>query len=83
MDEDRYFLTSEEAIAMLRDGDYIHTFRNRFGMLVGADIDRDTIVMKIIKFAPELSGETASAMGHKIALHDDIGFLFIETKDKT
>jgi len=80
---DRGYLTYEEAVAMLPDGDTIHTFSNPVGVLLGVDFDRKTILEYLRKGEPELAGECATDMNHGIAVtrqgYD--GFLFIETKE--
>ena len=80
-DEERVFLTADEAIAMLPDRDVIHTFLG----FIGADWDRQDVV-DLINNAPEngieLAGGMAAALDHKIAcFSEDRGrYIFIETK---
>ena len=76
-------LTREEAIELLPTDKYVHTFRQGVGpgmMLLGADCERGKLVKAIEEFGAELSGETATSMGHGIVLQDSTGLLFIETK---
>lgn len=77
------YLTPEEAIEMLPDDEYVHTFRQSgidgIGVLMGADWNRSDVIDAINKYKPQLSGQTASSMGHGIVLEDDRGFVFIET----
>lgn len=74
-------LTKEEAIAMLPDGDSIHTFRNPApSVLVGADWEREEILKAINKYDFELTGEAASAMDHGMAFKDEYGWCFVETR---
>lgn len=76
----RYKLTKEEAIKMLPDKEYIHTFRNGSIALVGADWSRENMLEMIEKLEFELSGENATEMGHGMAFMDEIGWVFVETK---
>ncbi|MBP2643946.1 MAG: hypothetical protein H6Q67_1833 [Firmicutes bacterium] len=78
---DRVVLSREEAISMLPEGDNIHTFRSKGFLLMGADWSRDKIIKSIDKYGCELSGEQATSMSHGIVLKDDVGYLFIETRE--
>jgi hypothetical protein len=83
MNADRKSLTYDEAVAMLPDGDTIHTFRNpAWGLLLGADWSREYILNAIEKHGCELTGGMAAGMNHGIWINDqkDGGGLFIETK---
>lgn len=81
MDEEkRTFIEYEKAIAMLPDGKDIHTFRSPYGMLMGADFDRQKLLKKMKNHKIELSGKMATNMNHGIVLIDKTGPLFIETK---
>jgi len=71
-------LTFDAAVALLPDGEYIHTFRNPGGMLLGADLPRDSILEIIKENGAELSGELATRMGHGLAVYDG-KWLFIAT----
>ena len=83
MSDERVFLSFEEAVKMLPDGEYIHTFRNPgAGLMVGADHDRTELLEKMKESDLELSGEAATAMKHGLVLFDDNGPLFIATKTK-
>ncbi len=82
MNDNRVFLTPEQARAMLSDKPTIHTFRGSGPILIGCDWDRDDLV-KVIGEAKtrELSGEQATRMHHGLCIIDDTGPLFIETRD--
>ena len=83
MSNDRRFITPEEAISLLNDGDTIHTFRNSPGMLMGADHSRKSI-LKTINDNPdkiEIGGEGCRSMNHGLVVNDD-GPLFIETNEE-
>lgn len=80
MKDERVVLSKTEAIEMLPDTEKIHTFRQCGPMLLGADWDKENIIETINNHDVEITGEQAQSMGHGIALHDDKGWLFIETK---
>lgn len=65
------FLTSEEAIELLPDGDEIHTFYNFPMGLVGADWKREDIIEKLTNQNNkiEVCGEYARAMNHGICVY--------------
>lgn len=67
--DERVRLTFDEAVAMLPDGDDIHTFRQAaVGTLIGADWPRADILEHIAKHGAELSGEHATRMKHGICV---------------
>lgn len=77
---DRVKLTADEAIAMLPDGEMLHTFRSPgANILLGCDWARDEIIDLLRTGEPELSGEQATAMKHGLVVWSN-GYLFIETK---
>lgn len=81
MEDEKEFITFEEAVKMLPDGDAVHTFRSPApGLMIGADWSREDLLEKMKKAGLELSGTAATAMKHGIALIDDQGPLFIATK---
>jgi hypothetical protein len=77
MDDNDY--TLEQAVALLPEREYVHTFRCGRGMLFGCDMRRDHVIdamqksSRIAKAGPVMSG-----MGHGMAIDMD-GDLFIET----
>lgn len=87
MSEKRRFLTVDEAISILPDGDSIHTFRDA-AVMIGADWNRKDIIDAIQKSERrEITGPGARGIGHGLALypknakyHSDI--LFVETDKK-
>lgn len=87
MSEKRHFLTVDEAISILPDGDSIHTFRDAF-ILIGADWSQEDIIDEIKKSdRREITGPGARGSGHGLAVypphaiyHSDI--LFVETDKK-
>ena len=65
----RKFVTAEQAMTALPDGDTIHTFFNPGGALVGADWSRDDVQGAMERAENiELAGETAKGLGHGIAV---------------
>ena len=71
----------EAAVALLPDGDDVHTFRSGAFSLVGADWKREKI-LALLKVADEIhvTGGMAQGMGHGMAVQDDYGWLFIATR---
>lgn len=80
-DKDRVPLTFDEAVAMLPDGDSIHTFMGGGMVLIGADWDRKDILELLQIGKPELSGENACNLGHGMVAWLRGRPLFIETKE--
>lgn len=80
MPDDRHVLTTEEAIAMLPDGDSIHTFLSGPMFLIGADLSRDKIIEAIRDSECELGGEQCTAMGHGLVVNIGDSPLFVETR---
>jgi hypothetical protein len=80
-DEERVVLTVEQAVAMLPDGDSIHTFLDGVA-LIGADWSREEILEGFnTAESIELAGPTATSMGHGLVFLDNRGiWVFVETK---
>jgi hypothetical protein len=81
MNEGRVFISADQAIAMLPDGDEIHTFRSAGSCLIGADWPRAKLIAELRASKPELAGEQATAMKHGLCLFQGGSPLFIRTKD--
>jgi hypothetical protein len=80
-DPDRKFLTTEEAAAMLPDGDDIHVFLNsNSGVMIGADWRRHQVIELFNEHKPEIAGPMARASGHGIAVMRGTDRLFIATR---
>lgn len=76
-------LTFEQAVAMLPDGEEVHTFRQAGWALLGASWPREKIIAAIKEWGAELSGPAATGTDHGLALRQDgRGVLFIETKPR-
>ncbi len=81
MTDERVKVNFKDAVAMLKPGDRIHTFRQGAMALLGADWDRDDLLDWIEKHGVELAGEIATKMNHGLVGMDHHGPLFIETAD--
>lgn len=84
--DDKKYLTAEQAIELLPDDEWIHTFYNESFGLIGADWERDEIVKKLKGSQRiELTGENARKIGHGIAAYDEgsehSDVLFIQTDE--
>lgn len=79
-DEERVPLAYDEAVAMLPDGDYVHTFLGGGMALIGADWKREDILTLLQAGKPELSGSNATALGHGIVAWSRNQPIFIETR---
>ena len=81
MDDKKEFIAFDDAVNLLPDGDMIHTFRTAGPVLIGAHHERDQLINAIRK-APkiEVTGPAAQSMGHGMAICDENGLLFIETR---
>ena len=81
MSEERVQLTLEQLDAMMPEGDKVHTFiQSRTGILFGADWDRSDLLKEAERGA-ELSGESATKMGHgAVVWREDGTPVFVETK---
>lgn len=77
---DKTLLTYEQAIAMLPDGEEIHTFRNFPMGLIGADWDREGLLEAIKTGSPQIGGKTCRELGHGLVIFTGDEPLFIETK---
>jgi hypothetical protein len=67
--DERVELTPEQALAMLPEGEIVHTFRNPDGMMLGADWGRAAVEEEIRNAERrELAGDMATRMGHGLVL---------------
>lgn len=85
----KYYLTYDEAVSILPNDEYIHTFRNESFGLIGADWSREEILAELKKtdVVIELTGKHARNMGHGMCAYSkDVkwqsGILFIETNEE-
>jgi hypothetical protein len=80
--DDEVLLTYDEAVALLPDGDRLHTFLNPAGILAGADWSRDS-VLALLRDADrrEVSGPAAQSFGHGLAAWREGRPVFIEARE--
>lgn len=81
-DDEKELLTYDEAVALLPDGERIHTFLDANGVLLGADWGRAK-VLALLKASDtrEVTGPSAQAIGHGLAAFRADGVpVFIETR---
>jgi hypothetical protein len=84
MNDEPEELSYDEAIALLPDGDLIHTILNPEQFLIGADWDRAD-VLELLRESPrrDVTGPEAQSMGHGLAaIEPGTGrTVFIKTRD--
>jgi len=78
--DERVIVDFDQAVAMLPDGNYIHTFRQAGPALIGANWSREKMLNWLKAHPVELAGSMATAMKHGLVGSDDHGQLFIATK---
>lgn len=82
------YLTKEQAMSVLPEGDAVHTFMNPGFGLVGADWSREDIIEKIQRSdVLALTSEMARSMGHGMCVYNSDAkyqsdILFIETDEE-
>ena len=79
MSKSDLILTTDEALAMLPDGDYVHTFRGQH-IPVGADWLREDIIKALRENQVELSGPITTGMGYGMCFCDKYGWVFVATR---
>ena len=84
---EKIFLTEQQAIELLPEGEQIHTFLNFPMALIGGDWDRDEVVDKIRRSDyREVSGSGARALKHGLAVYNNgatvMDVVFIETNSE-
>lgn len=82
----KQYITAEQAISVLPDGDSVHTFYNPSFGLVGGHWHKADITDKLYSSIIELTGKRARGMGHGICVHEKNAryqgdILFIETDE--
>ena len=84
----RTYITTEQAISVLPDGDTVHTFYNPGFGLVGADWSKEDITDKLRRSdIIELTGPAARGMGHGMCVYNkdtkwQSDILFVETDEE-
>lgn len=79
MSLERIRLTREEVDARLKQGEFVHTFKQTWNCLFGCDVARSRILDLADEGKAELAGEMAESMGHGIAVWDGDTPMFCET----
>ncbi len=84
----RRFLTTEQAVQVIKGGEWVHTFRTPgSGMLLGADWKRTELVDLLSKLPPErveLAGEQARRLGHGLCVWESEDRpMFVETNTES
>jgi hypothetical protein len=80
--QEKIWLTPEQAIAMLPDTKYIHTFYSVGLGLIGADHSRESLLEKIKTCKLEIGGKSCKSMNHGLVLWEtDNTPLFVECKN--
>ena len=84
----KIYITTEQAISVLPDGDTVHTFYNPGFGLVGANWSKEDITDKLRRSEIiELTGPAARGMGHGICAYNkdtkcQSDILFVETDEE-
>lgn len=82
MSNERVVLTREQADGMMSPGEYVHTFMQEGGVLLGCGVAREKILAHADDGRVELAGEYATKMGHGICvLAAGERPMFVETKE--
>lgn len=80
-DSDRVFLTYDEAVAMLPEGDQIHTYLNpALSVMIGADWPRSAVLDLLRTGKPEIAGLEATRIHHGLVAWSGEQPVFVETK---
>lgn len=84
MNDEKDELTPDEAIALLPEGDEVHTFIQSGAMLIGADWPRGDVVELITaRGGASRSGPMATSMSHGLVVERSGDRpLFIETREE-
>lgn len=78
--EDRVILTKEEALSLLPDDEYIHTFRGLDRVIIGADHERKELVEEIEHCKCEIGGPMCRALDHGLVVWTGNDPLFVKTR---
>lgn len=80
-DDGTVLLTYDEAVALLPDGDTIHTFLDGGVALIGADWDRSEVLTLLAETdRREVTGPGAQGVGHGLAAYRDGEPVFIQAR---
>jgi hypothetical protein len=83
-EQEKRFLTTQEAESLLNDCDSIHTFRNTSGILLGCDNSRSFILEKINDAKTlQVGGDSCRSLKHALVVEEKNGqLLFVETNEE-
>lgn len=82
MSDERVELSFTAAKKRLVKGRTVHTFRIIGHILMGCDMAKAEVLNKIKLLGAEEAGPNMSKMDHAIAVWDEEGWLFLETKQE-
>jgi hypothetical protein len=80
MSDNIVFLSYEQAVSLLPDGDDVHVFLNPNGMLVGADWSRQSVLDMLKVGTSQLGGDMCLRMGHGLVCENKERFHFVATR---
>jgi len=83
LDEQKVSVDYVDAVAMLAEDEFIHTFMNPWAnMLMGADKSRESIINEMQDADIQIGGKMCRAMGHGLVMKTNEKTLFIQVDDK-
>lgn len=69
MTDEKIILTPDEAISILKEGNYVHNFMQGGFALLGCDYSREDAIKALRdSFQIEIGGDTCKAMQHPLAV---------------
>ena len=80
MSDEKVFLSYEQAVSLLPDGDDMHVFLNPNGMLLGADWSRKAVLDILHKGECQIGGDMCISMGHGLVCTCDGRYHFVKTR---
>lgn len=83
MSKENITISFDEAKNRLPEGNKVHTYRQSGFTILGADWDKKEVLKILKKYEIRKTGGMAKSMNHGLAIFDDSGWLFIETKKPT
>lgn len=75
---ERRSIPTQEAISLLADEEYIHTFIGLPNVLIGADWKREDVVRAIYEHRCEVGGSMCRRLGHGLVILKGNDPLFVE-----
>ena len=80
MSDDKVFLSYEQAVSLLPEGDNVHVFLNPNGVLLGADWSRKSVLDMLQVGESQLGGGMCLSMGHGLVCKNEGRFHFVATR---